>query len=178
MAVVTPLRIPETKPATELVDGRLHRKVSPKYRHARIQGEFYRHFFDWAKNRGRVGTEWRFAFAWPGQERQSLVPDFAYLSYARLPREQREAAEEPQVAPDVAVEIWSPSDRRKLVARKIELYLAAGCVLVLEIDPKRRSVSAHDRSGSRTYAEGDVFEHVALPGFRLDLRELFAALDD
>lgn len=52
--------IPEAQPAYELFDGRLFQKISPKRRHACLQGELYSVIRRWARGRGTVGTEWRF----------------------------------------------------------------------------------------------------------------------
>lgn len=178
MASASEVRIPSAKPAFELIDERLCQKVSPKYDHARLQSVLATLVSYWAKGRGRVGTEWRFYFDVPESGRNSLVPDVAYLSYERLSREQRAAAQEPHVAPNLAVEILSPGDWRSQVERKTALYLAAGTELVLEVDPTERIVTIHDSVGNRVYREGDVLEHEALPDFRLLITKLFATLDD
>ena len=178
MPIATEITIPEAKPAFEFIDERLVQKVSPRYSHARLQYNLAYLIGVWARDRGRVGTEWRFHLDLPEPGRNSLVPDVAYLSYERLPREARAAAEEPHVAPDLAVEILSPSDWRSQVERKTELYIAAGTDVVMEVDPRHRTIAIHDRSGDRSFGEGDVLEHAALPGFRLAVAELFATLDD
>ena len=48
-----------------------------------------------------------------------MVPDVAYLSYARVPFEDSAAADIPRVAPDAVVEILSPGDRRKDIDNSI-----------------------------------------------------------
>jgi Uma2 family endonuclease len=69
-----------------------------------------------------------------------------------------------------------PGDRPRNIQRKIELYLAHGSRLVLDVDPKTRTVAAHDASSVRTLKEGDPFEHPAAPGLTFDLRSLFASV--
>lgn len=178
MAIAIRTDIPRVEPAFELIDDRLCQKVSPKHDHGRLQFVLASLIWNWAKGRGRVATEWRFYLDLPQPGRNSLVPDIGYLSFDRLSRECRADAQEPEIAPDVAVEILSPREWREQVDRKTELYLAAGTRLVIEVDPEHRSIALHDVDGSRTLNEGDIFEHPAMPGFRLDLRELFAALDE
>jgi hypothetical protein len=46
----------------------------------------------------------------------------------------------------------------------------------MEVDPAQRTVVLHDREGRSTYREGDILEHAALPGFRLDVTGLFATI--
>ena len=80
-----------------------------------------------ADGRGRVGTEWRFRVAPPGEIVRPLVPDVAFLDYAALPRDAAPADfEVPLGSPTVAVEILSPDDRPRDVADKVATYLAAG----------------------------------------------------
>jgi Uma2 family endonuclease len=171
------INIPHAKPAFELIDERLSQKVSPQYDHARLQGTLMSRLSDWAHGRGRVGSEWRFYLDTP-EPGHSFVPDVAYLSYDRLPREARAAAQQPHLAPDVAFEILSAHDWQSQVDRKTVLYLEAGGRLVVEVDLQARTMTAHDRSGSHIFSAGDIFEHSALPGFRLDIASLFAVLDD
>jgi Uma2 family endonuclease len=175
MAIATERTIPEAKPAFELIDDRLCQKVSPQYDHGRLQLILAGRMATWARGRGRVATEWRCYLDVAGA---SLVPDVAYVSYERLPRERRAEAQQPHLAPDVAIEILSPDDWRQQIDRKIQLYLENGTRLVIEIDPGRRLIVTHDANGTTTYADHDVLEHPSMPEFRLSLDELFAALDD
>jgi len=66
--------------------------------------------------------------------------------------------ERPPFAPDLAVEIRSPDDRDRNVARKVEIYLAYGSRLVLDVHPKRKTI----------VAPGE------LPGFSFDVTAFFA----
>jgi len=171
------ITVPETKPATEWVRGRPLQKVSPKYAHAVLQGAIVSALRAWARGRGRVGTEWRFYVAPPGEQARPLVPDIAYLSYERLPQRDVEAAQEPMMAPDAAVEILSPSDRRVDVEDKIDVYLRSGAGVVVLVDPAKRKFVAQTNKDSRQFIERDVFEHETLPDFQLDVAELFAELE-
>jgi Uma2 family endonuclease len=80
-----------------------------------------------------------------------------------------------QGAPDLAVEIASPSDKPDDLARKAQQYLAtgAGAVWVLYPEarlaylyPPGRSIEARDESQSLDNAE-------LLPGFTVALSEIF-----
>jgi Uma2 family endonuclease len=131
---------------------------------------------DWADaaDLGRVGTEWRFRGAPPGEIVRPLVPDVSYLSYEDLPRDADPIdVEVPLGSPTVAVEILSPDDRPRDVEDKIAVYLSAGCKAVLAIDPAIIAVVVHDRAGARTTCESGIFTHTALPGFSLDVSALF-----
>jgi len=130
----------------------------------------------WAAGRGEVGPEWRFRVAPPGEVRRPLVPDVAYVSNERLRPLSNEELEVPPLAPDVAVEILSPGDRRADVDDKISVYLRAGSSLVIVVDPRRRTVELHDHAKTAHLDEDETIEHPVLAGFSCPIRELFAVL--
>ena len=168
--------IPEAKPAFELIAGQLVQKMSPKRRHARLQGAFQRAIQAWAGEGADVLTEWRCRIS-DGEKRFALVPDVAYFASARLARYAEEDREEPPSAPDIAVEVLSPGDSRRLLKLKIAAYLCAGSKLVLIVDPLRRTVVAHDPSGERPFKEAETVRTPDLPGLELDLAKIFSVLD-
>lgn len=168
--------LPETKPETEWVRGRALQKVSPERTHARLQGALTMQLDRWAVGRGEVGPEWRFRVAPPGEVRRPLVPDVAYVSNERLRPLSDEELETPPLAPDAAVEILSPDDRRADVDDKIGVYLRAGSALVIVVDPQQRVVELHDRIRIGRLSLAETIEHSALPGFSYPVRELFAVL--
>ncbi|MGP6157116.1 MAG: Uma2 family endonuclease [Vulcanimicrobiaceae bacterium] len=171
------LGIPEVKPAIESIRGRWVQKMSPQRRHAILQSRLARAFTDWAETRGEVGTEWRFYLLPPGEKVSSLVPDVAFFSYARLPVELGEAREKPTVAPDIAVEVLSPDDRRALLEEKIELYFANDCKLVGVVDPGERVIEMHAAPNvMRAFGEGEAARSPAFDDLALDVTALFTGL--
>ncbi|HET6275963.1 MAG TPA: Uma2 family endonuclease [Candidatus Cybelea sp.] len=168
--------LPETEPETEWVRGRPLQKVSPQRTHARLQGALTIVLTQWAAGRGEVGPEWRFRVAPPGEVRRPLVPDVAYVSNVRLRSLSDSDVEIPPLAPDVAVEILSPDDRRADVDDKIGVYLCAGSSLVIVVDPQRRIVELHDCHGSTDLNETHTIQHEAMIGFSYSVRELFGVL--
>jgi Uma2 family endonuclease len=169
------ITVPETKPATEWVNGRALQKVSPQERHARVQGKMISKLEAWAEatGSGRVGPEWEFRVTPPHEPTRPLVPDVAFLFYERLAYEDEEAAQIPYMAPDIAVEILSPDDRKADVDEKIRVYLASGARLVLVIDPIAQTFTAYDSGGTRQYSRDETFEHDALPAFAVKVGSVF-----
>jgi Uma2 family endonuclease len=171
--------LPETKPETEWVRGRALQKVSPTYTHARLQGLLFTALAAWADAgaHGRVGTEWRFRVAPPGQIVRPLVPDVAFLSYDVMPAgAPDDDVQVPLGSPTLAVEVLSPDDRPGDVSDKIATYLIAGSAAVVVVDPRQQTVAVHDTTGIHIGRRGDLLEITALPGFVLDVERLFAAL--
>jgi Uma2 family endonuclease len=169
--------LPETQPETEWVRGRAVQKVSPTRSHGRLQLKLGAALDDWAGPRGEVATEWRFRVAPSGRVVRPLVPDIAYIEVERLRGLEGRDLEVPQLTPNVVVEILSSDDRRDDLDDKIATYLAAGCSLVVVVDPATRTVELHDPDGRVDLRESATLRHRALPGFELSLAALFAFTD-
>ena len=165
------------KPYVELIYDRREPKVSPRRRHAILQGRVFAALDRWAGNRGEVGTEWRCYLIDGEAKPSSLLADVSYYSFARLPRDlEEDARERPRIAPDIAVEIFSPGDRRKTLAQKIELYLRHGASIVIVIDPRPRTIAMHQTEGT---TEIEARGSLAVPGYDdlfLDCDDLFRGL--
>jgi len=166
--------LPETKPETEWVRGRALQKMSPTYRHSKLQSLMVIALTAWSEDRGRVATEWRFRVAPPGEVVRPLVPDVAYLSFERLGPDADDAAQVPLGAPSVAVEILSPDDRERDVRDKTATYLRAGSDAVIIVDPKTESIRVEAVRGVETFVMGDIFRAAELPDFALDVAAYFA----
>ena len=102
------------------------------------------------------------------------VPDVAFVLWENAPPD--DAPQIPDLAPDLAVEVISPSNTPKEMARKRKEYFGAGTRLVWQVYPDRKEVEAYTSpSRPRTLRMGDVLDGGdLLPGFRLPLADLFA----
>ena len=168
--------LPETKPALEWVNNRVLQKVTPRRRHALAQGCFFAALHAWARRHasGMAGTEWHFQVQPPGEISRTLVPDVAYLSYARMPKEELENTDIAGIAPDVVVEIRSPEDLQSDIDEKVRVYLSAGSRVIFLVDPKKKIITAIDADAkTRSFKETDSVSHPTLPGFAFPARDLF-----
>ena len=102
------------------------------------------------------------------------APDVLFLSHERDARRTRRAGFL-EVAPDLVVEILSPTDRPKTLRRKLDEYFAAGVRMAWVIDPAARVVRVHRSGGQvRTVEAGDVIAgEDVLPGFELSVDDVF-----
>ena len=101
------------------------------------------------------------------------APDCAFVSAERLPDPSPD--DYLPFAPDLAVETVSPSDRGPSVREKVGMWLAAGARLVWVVSPEKRMITVY-RPGSEPHVlrVGDVLDgEDVMPGFRLELEELF-----
>jgi|ERR1022692_1756750 Uma2 family endonuclease len=170
------ITVPVATPAYEWVNGRALQKPYGETKHALAQARFGAALGEWAceHGAGMAGIGWGFKVQPPHEERRPLVPDVAFLSYARLPYDEMLKTDVPRLAPDVVVEILSPDDRRPDVNEKVRVYLAAGTAVLFLVDPETRSVEVYDRHGQTHVSEDAVLIHDALPGFRLAVHQLFS----
>lgn len=107
-------------------------------------------------------------------DRTVRSPDVAFV------REERVAELHPaegfaRGAPDLAVEIYSPSESFRQIARKVKQYLAAGCQVVLVVNRKVQQIDVFkaDRSETTLYAQDLLEIPELLPGFSVRVGELF-----
>lgn len=102
------------------------------------------------------------------------APDFAFVSYERLPDPLPEGYV--PLVPDLAVETRSPSDTAREVAEKMEERLAAGVRLVWVIEPKKRTITTY-RAGRPplVLSVGDTLDgEDVLPGLAVPVARIFS----
>jgi Uma2 family endonuclease len=101
-------------------------------------------------------------------------PDVSFVSEERY-RASLESGIFFEGAPDLAIEVASPSDSRRHLGDKARNFLDAGSRLVWVVWPKRRTVDVH-RPGApvETLGESATLDGEAvLPGFRLPVAKIF-----
>jgi Uma2 family endonuclease len=102
------------------------------------------------------------------------APDVAFISSPRIPpKEQQQGFW--ALAPDLVIEIVSPSETASTVQEKVRDYLAAGTRLLWLVYPGTSSVLEYQATGPiRQYGIDDSLQGGdVLPGFVYALRELF-----
>lgn len=128
------------------------------------------------RNLGVVSGEAGYLRLHPGLVR---IPDVAYIGWNRFPGGTLPTQAIPDVVPDLAVEVLSPSNTPAEIERKLEDYFQAGCRVVWLVRPASKTVDVH--AGPREFrqlAEQQVLDGgELLPGFELPLADLFGELD-
>jgi Uma2 family endonuclease len=81
-------------------------------------------------------------------------------------------------SPDIAIEIRSPKDDLQYLREKVARYFTTGSVLVLDVDPATRIISAYSNTDERAYLEREHFEHESVPWLQLDVDAVFSDLDE
>ena len=102
------------------------------------------------------------------------IPDVSFISWNQLPGRRVPRVPIADLAPDLAVEVISPSNTAREMERKLQEYLASGVRLVWYVLPEPHEVHVYsaDRNEVLTVDQeisgGDV-----LPGFVLPVRQMF-----
>jgi Uma2 family endonuclease len=110
----------------------------------------------------------------PSDPERVRAPDVAFVSPERLP-----SGRLPEGflsgAPDLAVEVLSPSDNPIDIQQKVRDYLEAGARLVWVVAPQAKTLTVYRADGSaRLLREQDVLDgEDVLPGFSIPAAELF-----
>lgn len=108
-----------------------------------------------------------------------LRPDGMYYRTGRLPNPRQRLT----TAPDLVIEVASPSNTVQELRDKATIYLDFGAALVLVIFPETRTLEAVSRVSPkelrirRFLADDTVDLSDALPGLTFALRDLFARFD-
>jgi Uma2 family endonuclease len=107
------------------------------------------------------------------------IPDVAFASWDRFPDRRIPKEPIPSLAPDLVIEVWSESNTLTEMERKRGEYFAAGVQLIWEVDPDTRTVVVYTPDGTvnRLNISQSLDGGVVLPGFVLEIGELFSELD-
>lgn len=165
------LNMPDDGTRHELIKGELLTMPVPKLLHGfvtvKLSVLLYNHIE--ANNLGRTVGESGFHLE-TGPD-TVLGPDIAFISRHRIPDD--DDCFYPG-APDLAVEVLSPSDRRGKVERKTALWLDLGARSVWNVNPRKRTVEVFHADGQRwLFSEGDELVDDVVPGFRVAVSKIF-----
>ena len=181
------LKLPETKPASEFVDGQIIQKPMPQGKHSTIQGDLVPAINAVLKPSkiARAYPELRCTFGG-----RSTVPDVTVFDWNRIPRDDNgKVANVFALAPDWTIEILSPDQSQTKVVRNILHCLSHGTQMGWLIDPDEELVFvylAHDPTDQLAQPKISVFEakEDLLPvpefakSFQLTVGQLFGWLED
>ena len=104
-----------------------------------------------------------------------LAPDVAFISRVRL-EDIGEIGSFFPGAPDLVVEVISPSDRFTRVNEKVRDWLEAGTRMVVVVNSRRRNVTVHlPDEEPATLSEQDTLDGGdVVPGWTLPVRDIFS----
>jgi Uma2 family endonuclease len=132
------LKLPETKPASEYIDGQIIQKPMPQGKHSKLQGKLVTAI-------NQVVEETKVAMAFPELRctfgGRSVVPDVTVFAWERIPVDDSgDIANVFPLPPDWIIEILSPDQSSTKVTGIILHCLNCGTQMGWLIDPKARSI--------------------------------------
>lgn len=156
----------------ELIDGELKEKVVG-FKSQLIAGLIIQHLnAQFYPHEGAAAGE-AMIYCFNGRN-HGRKPDVVYVRMNRLPNGDIPDGDL-MFAPDLVVEVLSPSNSGYEVEETLQEYLSAGIALVWIVHPDRRTVRVYRQDGTtKLFRHGDVIENEpALPGFRLLVGDVF-----
>jgi Uma2 family endonuclease len=180
------LHMPETKPASEYIDGQIIQKPMPKRKHSVIQTELAStiNAVLKLKRTARAFSELRCTY--PAGSRSSVygirstVPDVSVFISERIPRDENgEIANVFPIAPDWTIEILSPEQSHTKVTKNILHWLKHGTHMGWLIDLAEQTVFVYlPKQETEVFDESEQL--LPVPSFahelRLSVGELFGWL--
>ena len=161
----------------ELINGELFEMTPANLLHSWLASEISGFIRDFVRPRHLGYTLVEGGFTPEGDRNTLLAPDVAFVGSSRL------SVPFPQVfvgfMPDLAVEIVSPSNSIAGLRNKAAIYLRNGSSIVWIVIPDREGVEVCRLTEDGTIEhkfigiEGKLLGDDVLPGFELELRQLF-----
>lgn len=171
------LAMPETKPASEYIDGIIIQKPTPKPRHSRLQLRLSMAINEALeiKEIASAFPELRCTFGG-----RSIVPDVGVLVWSRLPFDaEGELVDEFEGYPDWAIEVLSPGQSQTKVWNKLLHALNNGTQMGWLVDPKENSILTFE-PGSQPLLFTQDDQVLSVPSFaeslNLTVGEMFSWL--
>jgi Uma2 family endonuclease len=169
------MELPDDGFRYELINGELEKMPPPGLPHGRIAfrlsvflGKF---ILDHGLGEGFAAET---GFKLTSNPDTVLAPDFAFVTNERFTAVGKTEGYGVG-APDLAVEVLSPSDRPGKVKEKISRWFSFGTKQVWIVDPKHRTVTVYRSTiDTTTFSGSDYLESQnLLPGFRISLEKIF-----
>ncbi|MGB3533574.1 MAG: Uma2 family endonuclease [Microcoleaceae cyanobacterium] len=170
------LELPETKPASEYIDGKTEQKPMPQGQHSTLQIRLGTVINEVVlpKKLAHAFTELRCTFAG-----RSIVPDISIFTWDRIPKtEEGKIANRFEVHPDWVIEILSPEQSANKVIRKIIFCINQGTQMGWLIDPADESVMIFQPNlFPEVKSEEEILPTLeTLKDLQLSVKEMFAWL--
>ena len=159
----------------ELVKGRVVRYPMPGAKHGEVCVNAVLIFGQFIKSHGLGRAMSNDTFVRTNDEPATFRgADVCYISYAKLPKDQETPAGA-LLAPELVVEVKSPTDRIKTMSDKAYEYLDAGVAVVVLLFPETRSAAVFrpDSLPQPVATDAELTLPDVLPGFAVPVRAFF-----
>jgi len=169
------LRMPEDDRRYELVEGELRAMAPAGFEHGRWASRLNMRLELFVEQQ-KLGVVFAAETGFLLRRDPDTVraPDVSFVTQARYEAAEPKTGYFPG-APDLAVEVLSPSDTYSEVQEKALAWLDAGCRMVLVIDGRKRHVIVYrSRSAVLILGEADTLDgDDVVPGWKLPVGDIF-----
>ncbi len=171
------LKLPETKPASEYIDGKIYQKPMPQGKHSTLQIEL-------ASDINRVAKPQKLAYAFPElrctMRGKSIVPDIAVFEWQNIPLDAAgKIVNQFEIPPDWTIEILSPKQSPNRVIRNITFAIQNGTKLGWFLDPDDESIMTFKPNQLPEFKQGkDILPVLdVLKDWNLSVEDVFSSLN-
>jgi Uma2 family endonuclease len=158
----------------EVIDGELYVTPPPAWKHQRSLSKLHLRLGAWiyGNNLGEIVEAPTGVVL---DDHNGLQPDLLHISRERLSIISERGVEG---APDLVVEILSPSTRARDKGVKMRRYAAAGIPHYWQVDPRSESMEAYRLSGQSyervgRFGPGTIFRPELFPGLEIPIDDLW-----
>jgi Uma2 family endonuclease len=157
---------------SELIEGELREMTPPGGEHGRLQARFAMLLSIWAERAAFGQVFGEVGYILKRNPDTVLAPDVSLVSTERLPADISRFLE---LAPDVAIEVVSPSNAPGEIERKLAIYLETGVRSVWIVYPAEQQIVIHQPHTAPRVVTGDQLleDSAVLPGFSASLSRVF-----
>ena len=169
------LALPETKPASEFIDGQIFQKAMPKGKHSRLQKQllFKIDAVVALENVAEVFPELRCSFGgrFPFREASpTIVPDLCIFKWELTPHdEDGDIANTFDSAPDWTIEILSLDQSPTKVIKNILHCLDQGCAMGWMLNPEEKEITVFPANSRSRMFSMESSEAIPVPDFAATL---------
>jgi Uma2 family endonuclease len=154
----------------ELIGGEVVRMAPPSRVHDWIKNRINRILGRYLDANPRVGLDTLVEMGAAVSKHDTFVPDVSVVKLERLGEEGRIF----RGAPDLAIEVVSPTDTATRLKSKVDAYLKNGSKTVWVVYPDSRSVMVYFGQTARELKADQQIEDPLLPGFSTPVSSFFA----
>lgn len=158
---------------TELIAGEINPVALASSEHDLVKNQIGKSLTLFLASRSALDVESliEIGFAVTGQD--DFAPDVSVIARDRL---RQRTGRILTGAPEIAIEVVSPTDTAVHLKHKTRVYLANGSHSVWIVYPEARSVEIHTGRDTREFVDDDLIEDASLPGFSQPVSGFFASL--
>jgi Uma2 family endonuclease len=166
--------LPEDRNQYELIDGELIVTPSPRRQHQEIVGRLYALLLNYVDTKS-LGKVYVAPLDTILDKYTVVQPDILFIGNERLSEIAKDWIEG---APDLVVEVLSPSTMDKDRRRKLAVYSQFGVREYWIVDPENRAIELYGQTSgalqlARRFSSGETFESGIISGFRVEVAAIF-----